>query len=122
MHTAAFPPTRLRGPAGPLPLAETYERIQSFGPSTQGDADAALGTFSGAPDSIVVSAQTNGALFRLTDRLDRELDVIHVPAGASVETHVRAERVYARNAVAGANALAAAHGKWAERAERSRGY
>lgn len=122
MNRNGYPQARSRGPAGPLPLAEVYERIQGFGPTTQGDASAVLGTFSGRPDSIVLTSYTHGALFVLTDRLDRELDVIHVPAGSIHETHVRADRVYARNAIAGSNALASAHGKWASPAERSVGY
>lgn len=121
-QSKGFPSARGRAPGGPLPLAEVFERYQSFDEATLGDTLTTFGTFAGRPDSIVLAARTNGAVAVLTDRLDRELDTIVVPAGQTVETHIRAERVRARNATAGANALFSAHGKWASKAEAGSGY
>lgn len=118
----AFPPARGRAPGVAVGTAEKYERYQSLDESTLTDTLTTLLTFAGKPDCIVLAARTNGAVAVLTDRLDRELDTIVIPAGTTVETHIAAERVRARNATAGSNALFSCHGKWAERAESTRGY
>lgn len=116
-----YPPARPRWPGGAPAISEKYEREQSSGQVTAGDADATLITFSGRPDSIVLTTHENGAIFTLSDRLGRDAVQILLGADAAHETHFAAELVLVRNHTAGSNAHVCAVGKWAERAPDSRG-
>jgi hypothetical protein len=75
--------------------------------------DATVITFSGRPDSIVLHALVGAVLVTLTDRLDRQTHVIPVGIGETLETHIAAERVIARENVADAGATLSVVGKWA---------
>lgn len=115
-RSAEFPRARERWAGDPPAAPELYERIESPGvETTLGDTDAEVFTFSGRPDSIVLSARTNGALVTLVDELNRNTHPISILAGTTIETHVRARRVIARNLVGGSNAALSVHGKWAAR-------
>lgn len=109
---------------GVLPSATLkYERID--GPTSEttlGDSDAVVFTFSGRPDSIYLATRSFPAIVTLTDRLNREQSVLLVPVGAAVETFISRERVIARNAIAGSNAILSVLGKWAELDEPSSAY
>lgn len=113
---SAYPRARERD-AGPAPVVgELYERAEGIAAeATLADTEALVFTFSGRPDSIVVTARSFGARVRLTDELGRESAPFTVLAGESIETHLRARKVYAANLVAGSNALLSVHGKWAAR-------
>ncbi|MGH7393554.1 MAG: hypothetical protein ACREM3_29485 [Candidatus Rokuibacteriota bacterium] len=116
----AFPPLRLRAGGAAPTTTEKYERYESTPAEvTLGDTDTVVITFAGQPDSIVLEARTQGALFTLTDELGRETHAIAVQAGATQETHISRRRVLGRNLVAGMNAAAFVVGKWAERGERA---
>lgn len=122
MKVEQYPQPRARGAEVPPAVAELYERTE--GPSaetTLADTDATVFTFSGRPESIVLSARTNGALVRLTDELDRESHSLTVLPNQTVETHIRARRVIARNLVAGSNAALSVIGKWAARRDAEQG-
>jgi hypothetical protein len=117
-----FPPDRYR-PEGAEPAAvPKYERIDGpNGETTLGDSDAIVWTFSGVPDLIVLSARTNGALVKLTDRLNRETSPLTVLPGQPVYIYVGRERVTAKNLVPGSNSLLSVTGFWAEYAELGSG-
>jgi hypothetical protein len=103
---------------GALPNATPkYERAEGGALVTSADAAAECASFSGHPDTIVLTSQAFGAIFTLQDFMRRDICDLHVPAGGTQESFVRARRVMVRNAVAGSNALAMAVGKWAEYGE-----
>jgi hypothetical protein len=100
---------------GALPNATPkYERAEAGPLTTSADTDAECASFSGHPDTIVLSAQAFGAIFTLQDFMRRAITELHVPAGGTQESFVRARRVMVRNAVAGSNAIVMAVGKWAD--------
>jgi hypothetical protein len=104
-----------RGAEGP-PRLDEFVAGESLATATAiGDADAEVGRFSGAPDSIVLQARANGAIFTLRTRDSTSGRIIVVQSGETIETHLRAEVVLARNLTAGMNAVVAVHGKWAAR-------
>ena len=112
-HT--FPPPRQGvGPYGKAKAATRYERADASPLTTLADTNSELIRFSGRPDSITLSAQAFGALFVFQDFLGRTITELHVPAGGTQESYLAADRVSARNAVAGSNSIAQAVGKWAE--------
>jgi len=91
----------------------SYESLATS--TTLGDTDAEIGRFSGVPDSIVLTASANGALVTLRQRGREGNTTIRVLAGETVETHIAADVVVARNAVALSNAVLSVVGKWAAR-------
>jgi hypothetical protein len=102
----------------PAMTVEKYERYEStVGFVAVADDDAEVITFSGRPDSIVLHALVANCLVTLTDRLNRQTHVIPVGIGETIETHVAAERVLARENVAGGGATLSVVGKWAEPAD-----
>lgn len=99
-------------------LSERYERYESNeGETTLADTDATIIDFSGKPDAIILAARTNGALFTLTDRLNRETSEIVVAAGQQLTVRLAKQRVIGRNLVAGNNAAVNVVGMWAAPAE-----
>jgi hypothetical protein len=109
-----YPPDRLARPDGTGPrVAEKYERYESNGETTLADTIADVHTFSGRPDAIVLTARLFGALVTLTDRLNQETSEILVPVNTTVRTYLSREKVQARNAIAGSNAVLNAVGMWA---------
>lgn len=114
MRHHGFPAARARGGDAPAPGAvEKYERYETNGETTLGDTLADVIMFSGQPDAITASARAFSALIVLTDRTDRETDLILVPAGTTVDLRISRDRVRARNAVAASNAVLNVVGKWA---------
>jgi hypothetical protein len=100
---------------GALPNATPkYERAEGGTLVTSADTAAECASFSGHPDTIVLSAQAFGAIFTMQDYMRRDICDLHVPAGGTQESYIRARRVLVRNAVAGSNAIVMAVGKWAE--------
>lgn len=100
---------------GALPNATPkYERAEGGALVTATNTAAECASFSGHPDTIVLSAQAFGLIFTLQDFMQRDICDLHVPAGGTQESYVRARRVMVRNAVADSNGLGMAVGKWAE--------
>jgi hypothetical protein len=113
-----FPSPRARARGAPTLIGEKYERYESTaGFVAVADTDTEVITFSGRPDSIVLHALVGAVLVTLTDRLDRQTHVIPVGIGETIETHIAAERVLARENVAAAGATLSVVGKWAEPAD-----
>lgn len=118
MKDHGFPEARPREVGPPSLIGEKYERYESTaGFVAVADTDTEVITFSGRPDSIVLSALVGAVLVTLTDRLNRESHVIPVRIGETIETHISRERVLARENVAAAGATLSVVGKYAERAE-----
>jgi len=111
-HTHGFPAPRARPRAWAPVTHETFHRYETNGETTLGDTDAEVWTFSGRPDSITISARAFPALVTLTDRLSRTESTILVQVGAPLDTRISRERVIARNAIAGSNAVLNVVGKW----------
>lgn len=109
--------SRSAGPAAGI----RYERAQGSGQVTAADTISTLILFSGRPDSIVLTAHENGAIFTLSDKLGRDSVEILLGADASHETFIGYEKVQVRNHAAGSNAHVSATGKWAERSGDLRG-
>jgi len=110
-----FPSPRPRAHGAPLVLGEKFERYESTnGFVAVADTDDEIITFSGKPDCIVLKALVANVLATLTDRLDRQTHVIPVGIGETVTTYISAERVRARENVAGGGATLSVVGKWAE--------
>lgn len=116
------PAPRARGGPNPPLVSERYERSESTTSEfASADTDAAVLTFSGMVDLVRLSARTNGALFTLTDRLDRETHVVTVLPNQTEEVHYRCERVKVRNLVAGSNAAVMVTGLYGSPAETVEG-
>lgn len=114
----AYPAARSIAPP-PAPSAiPRYERQEGVADHvTCGNSDAVIKTFSGSPDAILLSAETNSAMFTLTDRLNRDTNVFMVGAGHQLVVSLARERVLARNHTAGQNAIVTVVGLWAARRE-----
>jgi hypothetical protein len=111
-----YPVARPTRGVQPPPVLDLYDRYEVMtGATTLGDTDAEVGRFAGTPDSIVLTASANGALVTLRQRGREGRTAIRVLAGETVETHVAADVVVARNAVALSNAVLSVVGKWAAR-------
>ncbi len=122
MRQRCYPPARGLSSARAVGAPERYERVDGpTGETALGDADAVVHNFAGAPDLIVLSARTFGALVTLTDRLNREQHAITVLPGQPVYVHASRDRVTARNLVAGSNAVLSVSGFWAAPAELGAG-
>lgn len=107
-----------RGYEGPA-LTEHYVSYEtSNAETTLGDTDTEIIRFSGRPDSIVLTARTNGALVTIRQRGREGGTAITVPAGETIETDVRGEIILARNLVALSNAVLSVQGKWLARGPR----
>lgn len=112
-----FAAARGRTPGAAPSAVQKYERAESSALTTLGNTNAELIAFSGHPDTVVLTAQAFGAIFVLQDYMQRTITELHVPAGGTQESFVRARRVMARNAVADSNAVVFAVGKWADEYE-----
>jgi hypothetical protein len=123
MHSATYPPSRVRA-TGELPkIAERFDRYQSTGAEvTLADLDGEVLRCSGRPDMVRLTSRTNGALFTLTDRVGAELDPVVVLAGFPVEVRTGRSIVQGRNLVAGNNAVVFVEAFWASPGDSSRGY
>jgi hypothetical protein len=114
-----YPPERQLAAPPPAAAAIRYERQQGLTDHvTLSNSDATIITFAGTPDAIVLTAVDNSAMFTLTDRLDRDVDNVMVPAGETVTVYLAREKVLARNQSAGQNAKVTVLGLWAARNER----
>ncbi len=115
MKHADYPAPRPR-PEGARPgLVEKYERYQSTeGFLAVADTDTEVITFAGRPDSIVLTARVADAIVTLRSRWGSETDEFPVLAGATLETRLSAEVVFARERVAAAGAELFVVGKWAQ--------
>jgi len=114
----AFPAPRVREP-GPAPLVGAkYERTDGpTAPVTLGDADATVFTAAGRPDAWMVSARAFPAIVTFTDRLNRETSTYLIPTDSSDTYFVSRERIVARNAIAGSNAVLGVLALWAAQDE-----
>lgn len=88
------------------------DRYESNNETTLADTDATIITFSGRPDAIILQARSFPALVTLTDRMNRETSTILVQVGAALDAGISRERVIARNAIPGSNAILNVVGKW----------
>jgi hypothetical protein len=117
---AAYPEPRERPHVNRPAAVPRYGRIDGpTTPTTLGDADATVWTFSGRPDKIILSARAFPALVTLTDRLNRETTVVLVPTDASIPVELARERIVARNAIPGSNSILGVVGLWGESDEPS---
>lgn len=115
---AVYPPSRERSPGVAPGAALKYMRLDGTTDDvTLTNAYTDVFTFAGRPDVIWVSVRANPAMFRFTDRLDRETATMQVDAGQTVELHLSRERVQAKNCIGDANAIVTVVGGWAERDE-----
>jgi len=116
----AYPESRERPAVNPPTAVPRYGRLDGpTAPTTLGDSDATVFTFSGRPDKIILSARAFPALVTLTDRLNRETSVILVPTDATVPVEIARERIVARNAIAGSNSVLGVVGLWGSSDEPS---
>jgi hypothetical protein len=116
----AYPVARERPLTAPLSAVPKYGRLD--GPltdTTLADTDATVFTFSGRPDKIILTARSFPALVTLTDRLNRETSTLMVPVNGVVSVELARERIVARNAIAGSNAVLGVVGMWGEAGEPS---
>mgnify|MGYP001610197305 CR=1 FL=1 len=112
----AYPTPRPARGVAPPPVLDLFDRYEAIATGTTlADTDTEIGRFAGTPDSIVLTASGNGALVTLRERGREGRTPIRVLAGETVETHVRADVVVARNAVALSNAVLSVVGKYAAR-------
>lgn len=112
--SSAFPSPRVRE-AGPAPLVGSkFERTDGpTAPVTLGDTDATIFTAAGRPDAWLISARAFPAIVTFTDRLNRETSTCLIPTDSSDTYYVSRERIVARNAIGGSNAVLGVLALWA---------
>jgi hypothetical protein len=97
-----YPAARERAPALPGVLTDRFRpHAATAGYVTLGTALADVLVFAGVPDRIELFTRDAAVVVQFTDRADVELDTIELPPGVFYEPGLVAEKIRARNAVAG---------------------
>jgi len=100
-----YPEPRERWPASEAVLTDRFARVETTrGFVTLGDTDAEVLVFSGVPERVELIVELFDAIITPRSRARSEDFTVTMRAGQSHKLDVSAERILARNAVAGSNA------------------